>query len=230
MEIDAGPPAGPGIVDRVEIDQQTAKIWPKDGRVMSDQSISTMSSTRRIIECTIGFEAVPGVREVSHVILALVDLRLDDWRGNPAWRQQTGSSIPERCLMLMRIGRASGGRGRPGKHFGNTGNHSGKVLPVRCRHGGIGPKSTGAAWNSREASRRVKKHREESSGRRYGLLGGGVTLVQSLGQGERPRRTPRRGAKRRRCEARSAEWPCRRERPPRSAPRRQSLCTLKLLR
>ena len=155
-------------------------------------------STRRIIECIIGFDVVPGLLEVSHVILALVDLRLDDWRGNPAWRQQTGSSIPERCLMLMRIGRASGGRGRPGKHFGNTGNHSGKVLPVRCRHGGIGPKSTGAAWNSREASRRVKKHREESSGRRYGLFGKWGDVGAVVGAGRRPRR---RGAKRRRCDA-----------------------------
>ena len=86
--------------------------------------------------------------------------------------------------MLMRIGRASGGRGRPGKHFGNTGNHSGILLPVRCRHGGIGPKSTGPAWNSREASRTVEKHREESSGRRYGLLGGGVTSELSWGQGD----------------------------------------------
>ena len=130
LEIDAGLPTVPGIVDRVEIDQQTAKIWPKDGRVRLDQSISTMSSTRRIIECTIGFDAVPGVREVSHVILALVDLRLDELRGNPAWRQQTGSSNRELCLMFPRIGRVSGGRGRPGKHVSNTGNHSRKQLLV----------------------------------------------------------------------------------------------------
>ena len=87
-------------------------------------------STRRIIEYTNGFDVVPGLLEVSHVILALVDLRLDDWRGNAAWRQQTGSSIPERCLMFLTIGRDSGGRGRPEKHVGNTGNHSKKLLPV----------------------------------------------------------------------------------------------------
>ena len=62
--------------------------------------------------------------------LALVEVRLDDLVENPAWRQQTGSSIPERCLMFLTIGRDSGGRGRPGKHVGNTENHSGKLLPV----------------------------------------------------------------------------------------------------
>ena len=62
--------------------------------------------------------------------LGLVEVRLDDLRENPAWRQQTGSSIPERGLMFLRIGRASGGRGRPGKHVGDTGNHSEKLLPV----------------------------------------------------------------------------------------------------
>ena len=87
-------------------------------------------STRRIIECTIGFEAVAGVREGSHVKLALVEVRLDDLVENPAWRQKTGSSIPERCLMFLTIWRDSGGRGRSGKHVGNTGNHSGKLLPV----------------------------------------------------------------------------------------------------
>ena len=111
-------------------------------------------STRRIIECTIGFEAVAGVREGSHVKLALVEVRLDDLVENPAWRQQTGSSIPERCLMFLRIGRASGGRGQPGKHVGNTGNQWGKLLPAWCRHGGIRRKSTGPASDSRISSRK----------------------------------------------------------------------------
>ena len=62
--------------------------------------------------------------------LGLVEVRLDDLCENPAWRQQTGSSILERCLMFLTIGRDSGGRGRPGKHVGNTENHSGKLLPV----------------------------------------------------------------------------------------------------
>ena len=85
---------------------------------------------RRILECAIGFEAVAGVREGSHEILLLVEVRLDDLVENPAWRQQTGSSIRERCLMFLRIERASGGRGQREKHVGNTGNHSGKLLPV----------------------------------------------------------------------------------------------------
>ena len=75
---------------------------------------------RRILECAIGFEAVASVREGSHKILILVEVRLDDLVENPAWRQQTGSSIPERCLMFLTIGQVSGGRQRSGKHVDNT--------------------------------------------------------------------------------------------------------------
>ena len=54
----------------------------------------------------------------------------------PPLRQQTGSSIPERCLMFLRLGRDSVGRGRPGKHVGDTINPSRTALPVCCHHGG----------------------------------------------------------------------------------------------
>ena len=113
-------------------------------------------STRRILECTIGFEAVTGVREVSHENLGLVEVRLDDLCENPAWRQQTRSSIPERYLMFLTIGQASSGRRRSGKHVGNTGNHSGKLLPVWCRHGELD--------RTRSCKHRtVERHREKSS-------------------------------------------------------------------
>ena len=87
-------------------------------------------STRRILESAIGFEAGAGVREGFLEELGLVEVRLDDLCENPAWRHQTGSSIPERCLMFLTIGPASGGRQRSGKHVGNTGNHYRKLLPV----------------------------------------------------------------------------------------------------
>ena len=67
-------------------------------------------STRRIFESADGFEDVASVLEVSHEKMGLVEVRLDDFRRIPAWRQQTGSSIPQRCLMFLSIGRASGGR------------------------------------------------------------------------------------------------------------------------
>ena len=65
--------------------------------------------TRRILQSAICFEAVAGVWEGFHEKLGLVEVRLDDLRENPAWRQQTGSSIPERCLIFLTIGQASGG-------------------------------------------------------------------------------------------------------------------------
>ena len=88
------------------------------------------ASTRRIFKSTIGFEAVAGVWEGSRAKLGLVEVRLDDLVENPAWRHQTGSSILERRLMFLTIGPASGGRQLSGKHVSNTGNHSGKLLPV----------------------------------------------------------------------------------------------------
>ena len=60
----------------------------------------------------------------------LSEVWLDNFRENPAWQHQTGSSIPERCLMFLTIGQAPVGRRRLGKHVGHTGNHSGKLLPV----------------------------------------------------------------------------------------------------
>ena len=111
-------------------------------------------STRKIFENAIGFEGVAGVREGSNENLALVEVRSDDLRENPARWHQTGSRIPERCLMFLTIGPASGGRQQSGKYVGNTGNHSGKLLPVWCRHGGTRPKSSRLAWISGEASRR----------------------------------------------------------------------------
>ena len=114
-------------------------------------------STWRILECTIGFEAVVGVREAYHEHLGLVGIRIDDLRENPAWRQQTGSSTSERYLMFLTIGPASGGRQQSGKHVGNTGNQPGKLLPVWCRHAGIRRKNRldqpQTAGNSREAER-----------------------------------------------------------------------------
>ena len=107
------------------------------------------ASTRRIFESAIGFKAVAGVWEVSHKYLGLVKVRLDDLVENPAWRQQTGSSIPDRCLMVLRIERTSGGRRRPEKHVGNIGNHSGKLLPVWVRHLGNRRWTTGWSRNSR---------------------------------------------------------------------------------
>ena len=107
------------------------------------------ASTRRIFESAIGFKAVVGVWEVSDKYLGLVEIRLDDLVENPAWRQQTGSSIPDRCLMVLRIERTSGGRRRPEKHVGNIGNHSGKLLPVWVRHLGNRLWTTGWYRNSR---------------------------------------------------------------------------------
>ena len=128
--MDAEPPAGLGTVDLFEIDQQTTKILAKEGWVRLVQSLFYHVSTLRFFEHAIGFEEVVGVWEVSHEKLGLVEVRLDDFRENPTWRQQTGSSIQDRCLMVLRIGQASGGRRRPGKHVGNIRNHSGKLLPV----------------------------------------------------------------------------------------------------
>ena len=54
--------------------------------------------------------------------LELSEVRLDDLFEIPAWQHQTGSSIPERCLMFLTIGPTSGGRQRSGKHVDDTGN------------------------------------------------------------------------------------------------------------
>ena len=67
-------------------------------------------STRRILESAIRFDKVAGVCEVSHDKLELAEVRLDDFSENPALRQQTGSSIPDRCLMFLKIGEALSGR------------------------------------------------------------------------------------------------------------------------
>ena len=83
-----------------------------------------------------------------------VEVRLDDLCGIPAWRHQTGSSFPERCLMCLAIGPPSGDRHRSRKHVGDTGNQSGILLPVWCRHGGIRRKSTGPASDSPNPSRK----------------------------------------------------------------------------
>ena len=63
MEIDIGPPAGHGTVNRFEIDQQTTKIWRDEMRGEVAAVVFHHFSTRRILERGIGFEAVAGVRE-----------------------------------------------------------------------------------------------------------------------------------------------------------------------
>ena len=84
LEIDRGPPAGHGTANRFEIDQQTTKIWRDEMSGEVRPVLFYHVSTRRILECTIGFEAVVGVREASHEQLGLVGIRLDDLRENPA--------------------------------------------------------------------------------------------------------------------------------------------------
>ena len=118
---DRGPSAGHGTVNRIEIDQQTTKRWRDEMSGEVGPVLFYHVSTRRILECTIGFEAVVGVREAYHENLGLVEVRPEDLRKNPAWRQQTGSSISARCLMFLRIGQASSGRRRSGKHVGTPG-------------------------------------------------------------------------------------------------------------
>ena len=142
---DRWPQASHGTVNIVEIDQQTTKIWRdgKSGEV--GPVVFDHLQTWWVIASGGVFERLPVGGRWFFEVLVLLEVRLDDICGIPAWRHQTGSSFPERCLMCLAIGPPSGDRHRSRKHVGDTGNRSGILLPVRCHHGGIRPKSTGPA-------------------------------------------------------------------------------------
>ena len=87
LEIDRGPQAGHGTVNPVEIDQQTMKIWRdgKSGEV--GPVVFDHLQTWRVIASGGVFERLPVCLRWVFDELVLLEVRLNDLCGIPAWRQ-----------------------------------------------------------------------------------------------------------------------------------------------